>query len=120
MFSKTSLSFIALHEGFQRFLRDLDKLEQFVNLNATAFSKVLKKWDKRSKSQTKEQYLTRAVDVQPVFSTSFPIRRLVWGDAENITYDQLESGYVCPIVSTEYAKIIPKLANLYETREAIE
>ena len=65
-------------------------------------------------------FVRRNVDVQPVFSTSFPIRRLVWGDAENITYDQLESGYVCPIVSTEYAKIIPKLANLYETREAIE
>lgn len=98
MFSKTSLSFIALHEGFQRFLRDLDKLEQFVNLNATAFSKVLKKWDKRSKSQTKEQYLTRAVDVQPVFhreelaemsdlASSSILELEAWSDGESVIFE---------------------------------
>lgn len=65
-------------------------------------------------------FIKRNVDVQLLFSNKFPIRRLVWGDAENITYDQHESGYVSPVVSIEYAKIIPKLADLYETREAIE
>lgn len=65
--SKTSVAYISLHEGFLRFRRDLDRLEQFIELSATGFSKALKKWDKRSKSQTKEMYLSRAVEVQPVF-----------------------------------------------------
>lgn len=65
--SKSSVTYISLHEGFLRFRRDLERLEQFIELNATGFSKVLKKWDKRSKSHTKELYLTRQVEVQPVF-----------------------------------------------------
>ena len=36
-------------------------------MNATGFRKILKKWDKRSKSSTKELYLARQVDIQPVF-----------------------------------------------------
>lgn len=67
LFTKTSVSYISLYEAFQRFGRDLERLEQFIELNATGFSKVLKKWDKRSKSHTKELYLSRAVEVQPVF-----------------------------------------------------
>jgi len=42
--------------------------QQFIELNATGFRKILKKWDKRSKSQTKELYLAREVEVQPVFN----------------------------------------------------
>lgn len=98
LFSKASLSFITLHEGFQRFLRDLDKLEQFIELNATGFSKVLKKWDKRSKSQTKELYLSRAVEVQPVFHreelaemsdlASASILELeAWADGESVIFE---------------------------------
>ena len=58
--SKISASFIALEEGFQQFGNDLNKLQvsiiryecssrmtdsqkQFIELNATAFSKILKK-----------------------------------------------------------------------------
>ena len=37
-------------------------------MNATGFRKILKKWDKRSKSTTKELYLARQVDVQPCFN----------------------------------------------------
>lgn len=37
-------------------------------MNATGFRKILKKWDKRSKSSTKELYLSRQVDVQPCFN----------------------------------------------------
>lgn len=37
-------------------------------MNATGFRKILKKWDKRSKSSTKELYLARQVDVQPCFN----------------------------------------------------
>ena len=40
---KLLASFIALEEGFQQFGGDLNKLQQFVDINATAFSKILKK-----------------------------------------------------------------------------
>ena len=32
------------------------------------FRKILKKWDKRSRSTTKELYLSRQVEIQPVFN----------------------------------------------------
>ncbi|KAF2127050.1 SPX-domain-containing protein [Dothidotthia symphoricarpi CBS 119687] len=47
--SKTSSRYIALEEGLKAFSMDLNKLEQFVEVNETAFSKILKKWDKTSK-----------------------------------------------------------------------
>lgn len=62
--SRDSPSFIALIEGFRYFEKDLSKLQQFIEVNATGFRKILKKWDKRSKSQTKELYLARQVEVQ--------------------------------------------------------
>lgn len=65
--TKNSIAYISLYEGLQRFRIDLDRLEQFIELNRIAFSKVLKKWDKHSRSHTKELFLTRAVEVQPVF-----------------------------------------------------
>ncbi|QPG75153.1 hypothetical protein FOA43_002498 [Brettanomyces nanus] len=68
--NKNSVNFVSLYDGFKKFSKDLDRLEQFVELNETGFTKVLKKWDKRSKSSTKELYLTTAVNVQPVFHRS--------------------------------------------------
>lgn len=65
--NKNSVAYISLYEGFMKFSKDLKRLEQFVELNEIGFTKVLKKWDKRSKSHTKELYLTTAVNVQPVF-----------------------------------------------------
>lgn len=47
--SKVSSIYITLDEGFRLFNNDLDKLQQFVEINQTAFSKILKKWDKTSK-----------------------------------------------------------------------
>ncbi|KAF2204706.1 SPX-domain-containing protein [Delitschia confertaspora ATCC 74209] len=47
--SKVSSRYIALEEGLKQFSMDLNKLQQFVEVNATAFSKILKKWDKASK-----------------------------------------------------------------------
>lgn len=47
--SKVSSKYIALEEGLKQFNMDLNKLQQFVEVNATAFSKILKKWDKTSK-----------------------------------------------------------------------
>lgn len=66
--SRRSAKFTTLQEGFQQFANDLNKLQQFVDINGTAFSKILKKWDKTSKSKTKELYLSRAVEVQPFFN----------------------------------------------------
>ena len=67
LISKNSITFISLYDGFKKFSKDLDRLEQFVGLNETGFTKVLKKWDKKSKSSTRELYLTTAVNVQPIF-----------------------------------------------------
>jgi CDK inhibitor PHO81 len=68
--SRRSSKFTTLEEGFQQFATDLSKLQQFVEINGTAFSKILKKWDKTSKSKTKELYLSRAVEVQPFFNAT--------------------------------------------------
>lgn len=68
--SRRSAKFTTLEEGFQQFATDLSKLQQFVEINGTAFSKILKKWDKTSKSKTKELYLSRAVEVQPFFNAT--------------------------------------------------
>lgn len=69
--SKESPAFYALYEGFRYFEKDLGKLQQFIEINATGFRKILKKWDKRSKSQTKELYIARQVEVQPCFNREF-------------------------------------------------
>ena len=98
LISKSSVSYISLHEGFIRFRRDLERLEQFIELNGTGFSKVLKKWDKRSKSHTKELYLTRAVEVQPVFhrdilanfsdlANSSILELEAWTEGDNVMFD---------------------------------
>ncbi|KAJ1973988.1 phosphate system positive regulatory protein pho81, partial [Dimargaris xerosporica] len=61
-------SLLALKEAFAQFQHDLDKLQQFVEINGTGFRKILKKWDKRAKSSTKELYLSRQVEIQPCFN----------------------------------------------------
>ncbi|KAF7355038.1 Ankyrin repeat protein nuc-2 [Mycena sanguinolenta] len=63
-----NVEWTAVEEGFRILERDLVKLQQFVEINATGFRKILKKFDKRSTSTTKELYLARQVDVQPVFN----------------------------------------------------
>lgn len=101
--SKSSVTYISLHEGFLRFRRDLDRLEQFIELNSTGFSKVLKKWDKRSKLHTKEMYLSRAVEVQPVFhreelskfsdtANSSILELEAWADGDQVLFDKTGSG----------------------------
>ncbi|KAI5809003.1 ankyrin repeat protein nuc-2 [Peziza echinospora] len=97
--NKISAAYVTLQEGFQQFQVDLNKLQQFVDLNATAFSKILKKWDKSSKSRTKELYLSRAVEVQPCFNrdvitelsdqaTTSLLELEAWAEGENIAFDQ--------------------------------
>ncbi|KAF9917759.1 phosphate system positive regulatory protein pho81 [Linnemannia zychae] len=64
----TSSSINSLKEAFRQFEQDLSKLQKFVETNGTGFRKILKKWDKRSKSSTKELYLSRQVELQPCFN----------------------------------------------------
>ncbi|KAG0052370.1 phosphate system positive regulatory protein pho81, partial [Gryganskiella cystojenkinii] len=64
----TGSSIHSLQEAFRQFEQDLSKLQKFVQTNGTGFRKILKKWDKRSKSTTKELYLARQIDLQPCFS----------------------------------------------------
>ncbi|WVO13631.1 hypothetical protein L204_101252 [Cryptococcus depauperatus] len=61
----------SLEEAWRLFEHDLGKLQGFIEINATGFRKILKKWDKRSKSNTKELYLERQVEVQPCFNREF-------------------------------------------------
>ncbi|KAI1179469.1 hypothetical protein F4777DRAFT_600309 [Nemania sp. FL0916] len=96
--SRRSAKFTTLEEGFQQFANDLNKLQQFVEINGTAFSKILKKWDKTSKSKTKELYLSRAVEVQPFFNATViselsdqattSLQELgAWADGDNINFE---------------------------------
>ncbi|KAK7061450.1 ankyrin repeat protein nuc-2 [Favolaschia claudopus] len=66
--TQNNVEWTAVLEGFRHLERDLGKLQQFVEINAMGFRKILKKFDKRSTSTTKELYLARQVDVQPVFN----------------------------------------------------
>ncbi|KAI0853729.1 SPX domain-containing protein [Daldinia vernicosa] len=96
--SRRSAKFTTLEEGFQQFANDLNKLQQFVEINGTAFSKILKKWDKTSKSKTKELYLSRAVEVQPFFNApviselsdqaTTSLQELgAWSDGDNVSFE---------------------------------
>ncbi|GAA5830339.1 hypothetical protein JCM11251_001314 [Rhodosporidiobolus azoricus] len=83
--SRDSSSFGALYEGLRNFERDLGRLQTYIELNATAFRKICKKWDKACRRQadrfgdTRPQqgqpdgqlYLARQVEVQPVFNREF-------------------------------------------------
>ncbi|OJT10196.1 Ankyrin repeat protein nuc-2 [Trametes pubescens] len=66
--TKNHVEWSAVEEGFRLLERDIGKLQQFVEINGMGFRKILKKWDKRSRSTTKELYLARQVEVQPVFN----------------------------------------------------
>ena len=72
--SREAISFKAIYGGFIKFQKDLSNFEQYVELNKTGFSKVLKKWDKRSHSQEKEFYLATVVSVQPIFARNEALR----------------------------------------------
>ncbi len=103
--SRRSAKFTTLEEGFQQFGNDLNKLQQFVEINGTAFSKILKKWDKTSKSKTKELYLSRAVEVQPFFNATViselsdqattSLQELgAWSEGDNVTFERQQDHVV--------------------------
>ncbi|KAI8982286.1 hypothetical protein BDF20DRAFT_866024 [Mycotypha africana] len=64
-----STLFKSIQEAFVQFEHELTKIQKYVELNNEGFRKILKKWDKRSKSCTKELYLSRQIDIQPCFNT---------------------------------------------------
>ncbi|EED23650.1 cyclin dependent kinase inhibitor Pho81, putative [Talaromyces stipitatus ATCC 10500] len=89
---KAPTYFVSLFEGFLQFDSDLNKLQQFVEINETAVSKILKK------SRMKELYLQRAVEVQPCFNrevlrdlsdraTTVRLDLEAWAEGENIRFD---------------------------------
>jgi len=61
-------SLVNLASLFNYFLNDITKLQEFVEVNGVGFRKILKKWDKRTKSITKDMYLARQVEIQPCFN----------------------------------------------------
>eukprot|EP00833_Pecoramyces_ruminatium_P004962 jgi/Orpsp1_1/1178994/evm.model.c7180000067513.1 len=61
-------SLINLASLFHYFLNDITKLQEFVEVNGVGFRKILKKWDKRTKSMTKDMYLARQIEIQPCFN----------------------------------------------------
>ncbi|WFD31476.1 phosphate system positive regulatory protein pho81 [Malassezia sp. CBS 17886] len=97
--SRTSPSLVALLEGFRYFEKDLAKLQQFIDINATGFRKILKKWDKRSKSQTKELYLARQVDAQPCFNRAFIGEMSDIAAASRLQLESLAEGNILPTAS---------------------
>jgi CDK inhibitor PHO81 len=110
--SRHSAKFTTLEEGFQQFGNDVNKLQQFVEINATAFSKILKKWDKASKSKTKELYLSRAVEVQPFFNKAViselsdqattSLQELgAWSEGDNITIERQTEHVVSSHLGTD-------------------
>lgn len=112
--SRRSAKFTTLQEGFQQFANDLNKLQQFVEINGTAFSKILKKWDKTSKSKTKELYLSRAVEVQPFFNATViselsdqattSLQELgAWADGDNVSFEDRPDHVVSsqPLLGTD-------------------
>ncbi|KAJ3225625.1 phosphate system positive regulatory protein pho81 [Chytriomyces hyalinus] len=66
--SQNMAALVNLQEAFASFQQDLAKLQKFVEVNGEGFRKILKKWDKRAKSTTKELYLSRQVEIQPCFN----------------------------------------------------
>src|ERR1700722_6289717 len=86
--------------------------QQFVEINATGFRKILKKWDKRSTSSTKELYLARQVDIQPVFNrqvrckTYHPIRC-----SGVVTYSSLLNFRTQLLYASKISPICPRGSN---------
>ncbi|WFC93852.1 phosphate system positive regulatory protein pho81 [Malassezia brasiliensis] len=111
--SKDSPSFVALLEGFHYFEKDLAKLQQFIEINATGFRKILKKWDKRSKSQTKELYLARQVDAQPCFNREFIAEMSDLAAASVLQLESLAEGHELPASSNQNEAAILKGALPY-------
>lgn len=126
--SKVSSRYIALEEGFRQFSGDLAKLQQFIAINQTAFSKILKKWDKASKSDTKVIFLSRAVEVQPIFNrdviselsdqaTSNQLDFQAWADGERMQYSMTNGDQevvTAPSTTQDYSELDPQIFQAFK------
>ncbi|KAI9475815.1 MAG: hypothetical protein EXX96DRAFT_574771 [Benjaminiella poitrasii] len=96
-----STLFKAIQEAFTQFEQELTKIQKYVELNNEGFRKILKKWDKRSKSSTKELYLSRQIDIQPCFNTHILCELSDLASANRIELTNIQDGIpVSPISST--------------------
>ncbi|TID15709.1 e3 ubiquitin-protein ligase nedd4 [Venturia nashicola] len=132
--SKVSSRYIALEEGFRQFGGDLAKLQQFIEINQTAFSKILKKWDKASKSDTKVIFLSRAVEVQPIFNrdviselsdqaTSNMLDFAAWADGERMQYSMTNNGdqeVAAPLNTQDYSELDPQIFQAFKAGNVSE
>ena len=66
--AKNIVRLVSLKDALLQFQRDLARLKSYVEVNQQGFHKILKKWDKRSKTATREIYLSRQVQIQPCFN----------------------------------------------------
>ncbi|KPV75877.1 uncharacterized protein RHOBADRAFT_48327 [Rhodotorula graminis WP1] len=144
--SRDSSSFGALYEGFRNFERDLGRLQTYIELNATAFRKICKKWDKACRRQadrfgdTRPQegqpdgqlYLARQVEVQPVFNREFiaqlsdvasanllSLENLLGGDGQRTGSAALADGSSID-GTTHSAPHLPTLFDRADRAEALE
>ncbi|PVU95409.1 hypothetical protein BB561_001824 [Smittium simulii] len=56
-----------LEEAWNHLQTELDKLQNFAEINSTGVSKIVKKWDKQTRSATKQLYLERQAVIRPWF-----------------------------------------------------
>ncbi|KAI9310793.1 hypothetical protein BX666DRAFT_1882142 [Dichotomocladium elegans] len=87
-----STLFNAIQEAFIQFEHELNKIQKYVELNNEGFRKILKKWDKRSKSTTKELYLSRQIDVQPCFNAQVLCELADIASANQIELRNIQAG----------------------------
>ncbi|OAD01793.1 hypothetical protein MUCCIDRAFT_144012, partial [Mucor lusitanicus CBS 277.49] len=96
-----STLFKAIQEAFVQFEQELTKIQKYVELNNEGFRKILKKWDKRSKSSTKELYLSRQIDIQPCFNTQVLCELSDLASANRIELSNIQEGIpISPVSST--------------------
>ncbi|PWA01554.1 hypothetical protein BB558_002337 [Smittium angustum] len=58
---------ILLSEAWNHLQSELDKLQNFAEINSTGVSKIVKKWDKQTRSATKQLYIERQSVIRPWF-----------------------------------------------------
>ncbi|KAI8368706.1 hypothetical protein BD560DRAFT_447356 [Blakeslea trispora] len=87
-----STLFKAIQEAFLQFEQELTKIQKYVELNNEGFRKILKKWDKRSKSSTKELYLSRQIDIQPCFNAQVLCELSDTASANRIELSNIQAG----------------------------
>ncbi|KAI8643885.1 hypothetical protein BD408DRAFT_414043 [Parasitella parasitica] len=98
-----STLFKAIQEAFVQFEQELTKIQKYVELNNEGFRKILKKWDKRSKSSTKELYLSRQIDIQPCFNTQVLCELSDMASANRIELSNIQEGIpISPVSSSNH------------------